>query len=99
MALSGVHQSPICVVINEDPFASDMAAYNAWLHAVNGILVRAFFRSEGVCVWQITTHCRTGDNYSDMMTKVLYGQKKRDNGARILYDIWDHEDGPETTKG
>ena len=24
----------------------------------------------------LTTHCKTGDNYSDMMTKVLYGQKK-----------------------
>ena len=42
----------------------------------------------------LTTHCKTGDNYSDMMTKVLYGQKKRDNVACILYDIWDHEDGP-----
>ena len=40
-----------------------------------------------------TTHCNTGDNYSDMMTKVLYGKKKRDNVARILYDIWDQEDG------
>ena len=55
MALSGVHQNPICVVINEDPFASDMSAYNAWLHAVNGILVRAFVRSEGVCVWGAVT--------------------------------------------
>ena len=35
----------------------------------------------------LTTHCKTGDNYSDMMTKVLYKQKKRDNVARILYDI------------
>ena len=35
----------------------------------------------------LTTHCKTGDNYSDMMTKVLYRQKKRDNVARILYDI------------
>ena len=24
----------------------------------------------------LTTHCNTGDNYSDMMTKVLYGEKK-----------------------
>ena len=46
----------------------------------------------------LTTHCKTGDNYSDMMTKVLYGKKKQDNVARILYDIWDHEDGPETAK-
>ena len=35
----------------------------------------------------LTTHCTTGDNYSDMMKKVLYGQKKRDNVACILYDI------------
>ena len=47
----------------------------------------------------LTTHCKTGNNYSDMMTKVLYGQSERDNVARILYDIWDHEDGPETAKG
>ena len=47
----------------------------------------------------LTTHCKTGDNYSDMMKKVLYGKKKRDNVARILYNIWDHEDGPETAKG
>ena len=24
----------------------------------------------------LTTHCKTGENYSDTMTKVLYGQKK-----------------------
>ena len=48
---------------------------------------------------RLTTHYKTGDNYYDMMTKVLYGKKKRDNVARILYDIWDHEDGPETAKG
>ena len=24
----------------------------------------------------LTTHCKNGDNYSDMMTKVLYGKKK-----------------------
>ena len=47
----------------------------------------------------LTTHCKTRDNYSDMITKVLYIQKKRDNVARILYNIWDHEDGPETAKG
>ena len=47
----------------------------------------------------LTTHSKNGDNYSDMMEKVLYGQNKQDNVAHILYDIWDHEDGPETTKG
>ena len=46
----------------------------------------------------LTTHCKTGDNYYDMMTKALYGQKKRDNVARILYDIWYHEEGPEPAK-
>ena len=46
----------------------------------------------------LTTHCKTGDNYSDMMTKVLYGEKKRDNVSRIIYEIWYHEDGPETAK-
>ena len=37
----------------------------------------------------LKTHCKTGDNYSDTMIKVLYVQKKRDNVSRILYDIWD----------
>ena len=46
----------------------------------------------------LTTHCKTRENYSDMMTKVLNRQKKRDNVSRILYDIWDHEDGPDTEK-
>ena len=47
----------------------------------------------------LTTHWKTGYNYSDMMTKVRYGQKKRDNLAHILYDIWDHKDGPDPEKG
>ena len=47
----------------------------------------------------LKTHCKTGDNYSDMITKVLYGLKKQDNVARILYEIWDHKDGPEPAKG
>ena len=46
----------------------------------------------------LTTHCKTGDNYSDMMNKVLYGQKQQYNVSRILYEIWDHEDGPEPAK-
>ena len=46
----------------------------------------------------LTTHCKNGDNYSDMMNKFLYGKKKRDNVSRILYGIWDHKDGPDTTK-
>ena len=41
----------------------------------------------------LTTHCKTGYNQSNMMTKVLYGQKKQDNVSRDLYDIYDNEDG------
>ena len=44
----------------------------------------------------LTTHCKTRDNCYDMMIKVLSGHKKRYNISRIIYDIWDHEDGPET---
>ena len=55
MALSGVHQIPIRVVINKDPVASDMTVYNAWIYAVNGILVRAFVGPEGVCAWGAIT--------------------------------------------
>ena len=64
---------------------SNSICYHAMRKAVAG----------GEC---LTTHCKTGDNYSDMMTKVLYRQKKQDNVSRILYDIWDHEDGPDPAK-
>ena len=46
MALSGVHQIAVCVVINEDPVASDMTVYNVWLHAVNSVFVRGGLRAE-----------------------------------------------------
>ena len=47
MALSGVHIFVVREVINKDLVSSDIAFYNAQLHAVNGVLVRAVFRSEG----------------------------------------------------
>ena len=47
MALSGVHLCIVHGITNEDPVASDIAVYNAWLCAVNGVLVRAVFGSEG----------------------------------------------------
>ena len=47
MALSGVLLIVVWDVINKDPVASDMTVYNVWLHAVNGVLVRAVLRSEG----------------------------------------------------
>ena len=47
MALSGVHLFIVRVITNKDPVASDISVYNAWIYAVNGVLVRAFFRSEG----------------------------------------------------
>ena len=47
MALSGVHLFIVHVITNEDPFSSDIAVYNDRLYAVNGVLVRAVFRSEG----------------------------------------------------
>ena len=47
MALSGVHLCVVREVINEYPVASDIAVYNARIYAVNGVLVRAVFRSEG----------------------------------------------------
>ena len=46
MVISGVHQIEVRVVINKDPVASDMTVYNVWLHAVNGVLVRAGLRAE-----------------------------------------------------
>ena len=46
----------------------------------------------------LTPKYKTSDNYSDMMTNVLYGQKKQDNVSHILYDVWDHNDRPDTEK-
>jgi len=40
----------------------------------------------------LTAHCNSNDNHSDMMTKVLYGQKKRTGVSRIMYDIYDYPD-------
>ena len=47
MTLSGVHFFILRMITNEDPVASDIALYNARIYAVNSVLVRAFFRSEG----------------------------------------------------
>ena len=47
MALSGVHLFVVYVIISKDPVASDIAVYNARLYAVNGVLVRSVFGSEG----------------------------------------------------
>ena len=46
----------------------------------------------------LTMHCKTGENYSDMMTNVRYGKKKRDNVSRIFYNILDHKVGPDPAK-
>ena len=47
MALSGVHLFIVRVITNKDPVASNIAVNNARLYAVNNVLVRAVFRSEG----------------------------------------------------
>ena len=45
----------------------------------------------------LVTHVRTQDNLADVLTKVLFGGKRRDLVGRILYDIFDHRRG-KTTK-
>ena len=48
---------------------------------------------ESVAMQEIATgHVGTNENMSDMMTKVLYGRKKRKFVADILYDIYDDHD-------
>ena len=37
----------------------------------------------------LCAHVRSEDNYADILTKVLTGQKRRDLVQRILYDIYD----------
>jgi hypothetical protein len=37
----------------------------------------------------MTTHVRTHDNLSDMLTKVLYGSKKRKCVEGLMYDVYD----------
>ena len=55
MAFSGVHLCIVHVIANEDPVASDIVVYNARLCAVNGVLVRSVFGSEGGCAWDAIT--------------------------------------------
>ena len=37
----------------------------------------------------LTSHISTHDNYSDILTKVTYGQKRRNLVGGVLYDIYD----------
>ena len=37
----------------------------------------------------LTTHIPTNDNISDLMTKVLVGQKRQNHIGNILYDVYD----------
>jgi hypothetical protein len=37
----------------------------------------------------LTSHVRTENNFSDFMTKVTYGQKRRHLMGSILFDIYD----------
>ena len=39
----------------------------------------------------ITTHIPTLLNFSDIVTKVLYGQKHKNLVNRILYDLYEYE--------
>ena len=39
----------------------------------------------------ITTHIPTLLNFSDILTKVLYGQKRKNLVDGILYDLYEHE--------
>jgi len=41
----------------------------------------------------LVTHVHTQDNLADLLTKVMFGSKRRGLVSRILYDIYDHEDG------
>ena len=59
MALSGVHLFIVHLITNEDYVASDIAVYNSRLCAVNGVLVRAVFGSEGGCAWDASTTSAT----------------------------------------
>ena len=38
----------------------------------------------------LTTHVPTLDNYADLLTKVMYGQKHRQLVEGILYDMYDY---------
>ena len=40
----------------------------------------------------LTTHIPTKDNLLDVMTKVLYGSKKRGLNKELMYDVFDSHD-------
>ena len=37
----------------------------------------------------LTSHIPTHQNYADLLTKVLYGQKRRNCVEGVMYDIYD----------
>ena len=43
----------------------------------------------------ITSHIRTQYNWADLLTKVLYGNKRREMVGGILYDIYDETKQPD----
>ena len=52
------------------------------------------FMREAVAAYEcLTTHIPTLQNFSDLLTKVLSGKKRRDLVQGVLYDIYDHEPG------
>ena len=40
----------------------------------------------------VTTHIPTLRNFSDFLTKVLFGKKRRDLVRSVMYDIYDHDE-------
>jgi hypothetical protein len=42
----------------------------------------------------LTTHCKTNDNYADLLTKVLYGGKRQTMVEYVMRDIYDRQAVP-----
>jgi hypothetical protein len=43
----------------------------------------------------LTGHVGTNSNPADLATKVLYGEKRRDMVMKLLYNIYDDDEGQE----
>ena len=54
----------------------------------NSIYYHAMRESIAMGQW-LTTHFPTGDNRADLLTKVIYGRKRRYHMRNLLYNIYD----------
>ena len=81
---SFIHGDNMSVIYNvQQPESILKKKYNLiWYHAVRELAAMGE---------SITSHIRTLLNFSDLLTKVTFGQKRKNLVGGVLFDIYDHE--------